>query len=190
LDSHALALAYSLSSISGLRASLSIFAVTLAIHFHIIAPPAGLSWLTADSTICLVGALAVADFFADKVPVVDHALHVVHLALAPAAGAISASAADPSGSHLALVALLGALNAFGVHSAKSTVRLGTSAMSLGLLTPIISMIEDLFAAAALAIAFVAPFLIAAIAAVLTILTAVAGHRVIRWLARKRARSAA
>src|SRR5947209_1767596 len=106
MDGHNLALAYSLSSVSGLRASLTILAITVAIHLHLFAVPGTMAWIGSDQTLIVVGVLAVADFFADKIPGVDHVVHLVHIVLAPVAGGLAATAADPtSGGVAALVAV-------------------------------------------------------------------------------------
>src|ERR1700694_1296667 len=126
MEPHNLALAYSLSSVSGLRASLTILAMAVAVHLHAFAPPASMAWVGSDQTLIVVAVLAVADFFADKIPVVDRFVHLVHAVLAPVAGGIAAAAVDPSGGGvLAVVAVLGGANALGVHGLRSTTRAGS-----------------------------------------------------------------
>lgn len=185
MDAHDLALAYSLSAISGLRAALTMLAVTVAVHLHVFEPPAPLSWLGSDTTLLIVGLFVIADFFGDKVPIVDHALHLVHTVLAPVAGGIAASSVDPSNGTVAVAGLLGAANALGVHSVKSAVRVGTSAVSLGVLTPVISIVEDVIAAVALLAAFLAPIAMAIVTIVATIFAIATGRRLWRWLAHRR-----
>jgi hypothetical protein len=186
VDPQNLALAYSLSTVAGLRASLTILAVAIAVHLHAFTPPNALAWLASDTTLYVVGALVVADFFADKIPVVDHVLHLVHAGLAPAAGGIAAASLDGSGGGDAVVfALLGAGNALGIHALRSTTRVGATAVSFGILNPILSIVEDGLAVVALALAFIAPFVMAALAIAATIGALIAGRRFSSWTRRKR-----
>jgi hypothetical protein len=191
MDAHDLALAYSLSSVAGLRAALTILAVSIAVHAHAFAPPPALAWLGSDTTLYIVAALAIADFAGDKIPIVDHALHAIHTVLAPAAGGIAAASLDPTGGTSAgVVGLIGAANALGIHGIKSATRVGTSAVSFGFLTPVVSLIEDVVAVIGLAIAFVAPFVLAALALCATVLAFAFGRRIVTWMRRKRAQAPA
>jgi hypothetical protein len=184
MDPHNLALAYSLSSVSGLRASLTILALTIAIHMHAFAPPASMAWVGSDQTLIIVAILALADFFADKIPVVDHFVHLVHGVLAPVAGGIAAATADPSGGGvMTIVAVLGGANALGIQGLRATTRAGSSATSAGLLNPVLSLLEDVFAVVGLALAFLAPFVMAGLALIATILFVVAGQRIVHWMRR-------
>src|ERR1700736_5271330 len=112
---HTLALAYSLSSVSGLRASLTILALTIAIRMHAFTPPGSMAWLGSDQTLIVVAILTVIDFCADKISGVDHVVHGVPAVLAPLAGGIAATTVDPSGGGTAtILALLGGANALGI----------------------------------------------------------------------------
>jgi hypothetical protein len=187
---HSLALAYSLSSIAGLRASLTILALSIAIHTHVFAPPQPMAWLGADATLIVAAIFAVADFFADKIPWVDHVVHAVHAVLAPVAGGVAAAAVDPSGaSSVAIAGIAGGVNALGVHGLRATTRAGSSAVSGGALNPVISFVEDVAAIGGLVLAFIAPFVIAVIALVMTLAFALLGRRIVHWLRPKPAPTA-
>ena len=187
MDPHNLALAYSLSSVSGLRASLTILALTVAIHLHAFAPPASLAWIGSNQTLIVVAILAVLDFCIDKIPGVDHVVHAVHVVLAPVAGGLAASAVDPAGGGVVTaVALLGGANALGIHSLRATTRASSSAASLGALNPVLSVVEDVFALAGLALAFVAPVVMAIVALLATIAFVLAGRRIVRAMHAPRA----
>lgn len=165
------ALAYGLSTISGLRASLTIFAVALAINAGWLAPPHTLAWLGADWVVWVAGVFTLLDFLGDKVPVVDHALQAAHVFLAPVSGALAAGATDPTGgASLWAVAGIGALNALGIHAAKTTTRLGGSAASLCTLTPAMSLVEDLLAVGGLAMAALSPYALVGAIALLAVAT--------------------
>lgn len=188
MDPRELALAYSLSSIAGLRASLTLLAVTIAVHMHAFVPPDSLQWVGSDNVLWIAGVLSVADFFGDKIPVVDHVLHAVHTVLAPVSGGVAAASLDATGgSGAGLVGVLGAVNALGIHGIKSATRVGSTVTTGGLLNPVVSFVEDIVAAVGLALAFIAPFVLAAIALCTTLLMLVAGRRVVRWF-RGRARA--
>jgi hypothetical protein len=179
MDPHNLALAYSLSSVSGLRASLTILALTVAIHMHAFAVPASMAWVGSDQTLIIVAILSVADFCVDKIPGVDHVVHAVHTVLTPVAGGIAAMTADPSGGGvMTVVALLGGANALGILGLRATTRASSSAASLGALNPVLSIVEDVFAVAGLALAFVAPFVMAVVALVATIAFVLVGRRIV------------
>ncbi len=170
VDPHSLALAYALSTIAGLRASLTVLAVSVAVHLHVLATPASMPWLASDATVVIAAIFAIVDSVADKLPVVDHGLHIVHLVLAPIGGAIAAAGVDPSGStSLAVVALLGGANAFGVNGLRGATRASSSAFSLGLFNPVLSIVEDVAAIAGVVLAFIAPFAVAGAALVLCVL---------------------
>jgi uncharacterized protein DUF4126 len=182
MDPHSIALAYSLSSVSGLRASLTILALAIAIHMHAFAPPGSMAWVGSNQTLIVVAILAVLDFCADKIPGVDHVVHAVHAVLAPVAGGIAATTVDPSGGIvMTVVALLGGANALGVHGLRATTRASSSAASLGALNPVLSIIEDILAIAGLALAFVAPFVMAVVALLATIVFVLLGRRIVRSL---------
>jgi hypothetical protein len=187
LDPHDLALAYTLSTIAGLRASLTIAAVSLAVHLHVLAPPDALHWLAADATLAIASVLAAAEFLADKIPVVDHALHVVHVFLAPVAGGTAALAADPSDSDSGAIitAVLAGSYALAIHGLRSAARGASSAISPGALNPLASLGEDAIAIAVLTAAFFAPITVAAI---VLLLTAIAVMTVRRMLAAAKERS--
>lgn len=186
MDPHNLALAYSLSTVAGLRASLTIVALSVAVHMHLVQPPEAFAWVGSDATLLLVCLFAVADFFGDKIPLIDHGLHLVHAGLAPLAGVVAAVTVDPSDAvMMTMVGIVGGFVAFGVHALRTMIRAGSSTFSFGALNPVISFIEDLIAFFGIVLAFIAPFVIAAFA----ILTTIALVRLARRIVQKRRRMA-
>jgi Domain of unknown function (DUF4126) len=172
VDASQFATAYALSTSVGLRPFLTLALAALAIHFGYLHPAMRFNFLGTDGAAIVLGVLAVIEFFADKVPVVDHAVHVFHFAAKPIAAAILVGSMVPDGStpDVATTGLmaLGALNALGVHGGVAALRGASTATTAGLGNPILSIIEDAIAAVGVVIAFVAPFLGAALAVVLTI----------------------
>ena len=200
LNPQALALAYALSTVAGLRASLTVLALSIAVHQHVIAVPVSMTWLASDVTVVIAAVFALADAFADKFPVVDHALHLVHGVLAPVAGGIAGSALIPDiigpggGTATATIAPAtiafaagGAAIAFVVNALRGAIRAATSALSLGVLNPAVSIIEDICAIAALIVAFIAPFLAAAAVLALTLAAVLIAVKAMRAAAHRRGR---
>jgi len=170
MDPHDLALAYALSTVAGLRASMTLLALTFAAHFHAATPPAGLAWVGRDDVFAIALVLTIAESIADKVPVVDHALHALHAALGPLVGAVAVGTVDPqAGAALPLFASVGAANAFGVTALRSTARLGSTMTTAGMLNPVVSFVEDGLSVLGLVAAFFAPVACAAVALVVTVI---------------------
>ena len=185
LNVHDLALAYALSAVAGLRASLTVLALSVAVHLHALVPPAAVAWLGSDVTLAVAAAFTLADLLADKVPWVDHLLHLLHTALAPVAGGVAVFAADPSaGGAVPLLALLGAGNALGVHGLKSATRAGSTAVSLGALNPVVSVVEDVLAVLLLAASFAAPVLTAIVVLLATLALIALARRIAAALRRR------
>ncbi|MBC5823883.1 MAG: DUF4126 domain-containing protein [Candidatus Eremiobacteraeota bacterium] len=162
------ALAYALSTTAGLRGFLTLLAASVAAHAGWIHPGAGFAWLGSTHVTELLAVFATGEFVGDKIPVVDHVLHAVYLAARPLIGAILVGGTVHSGNPMERdVAMgVGALNALVVHSASSATRAGSSAVSLGAGTPLISLIEDAATVAGIIVAFIQPFVAAVLAAVL------------------------
>ena len=189
MDAHDLALAYALSSVAGLRATLTVLALTIAVHLHALDVPPNVAWLASDTTLWIAGAVALCDLLGDKVPLLDHALHAVHTLLAPLAGGVAILAVDPTHATdptmLALGAGLGGVNALGVHGLRATTRLAATSTTFGTFNPFLSVAGDLIAVAALAGAFLAPFATALVLLTLVVVGVLAARRVSR-LRRRRA----
>jgi hypothetical protein len=135
-------------------------------------PPDSLMWLGSGWAWSLAAIATIVDFWGDKVPVLDHGLHTVHLILAPVAGGI----AGMSGFHDApvlglLLGVLGAGNAFFIHAVRAGVRVVGHASTLGVAGPLLSLLEDALVGILVAIAAFAPVIIAIVLALLTIVTA-------------------
>jgi len=167
------ALAYALTTSAGVRALVPLVAVSFAAHLGYIHPPEQIGWLGSTTVTAILVAVALAEIFADKIPLVDHALHFVQVATKPAAGAILvAGVAHPQNRDVLIgLMVLGALNALGIHAVTSSIRLGSTAATAGLGNPILSTTEDVAAVGTTLLAFVAPFAAAVIALLLVFLLA-------------------
>ncbi|MGZ3542845.1 MAG: DUF4126 domain-containing protein, partial [Vulcanimicrobiaceae bacterium] len=120
-------------------------------------------------TIALV-AVAATELVADKIPVIDHLLHVLQFVIKPAAAAILVGGIVHPQHAQTLYALmaLGALDALGIHAASATARAASTAATAGAGNPLLSAFEDVLAGILMVFAFIAPFLGAALAVILTI----------------------
>jgi hypothetical protein len=159
----ALALAYAFSSVAGLRSALTLLLAGLAIHFGYLHPNPQFRWLGEEEALWVLGLAALVEICADKVPVLDHAVHAVQFAAKPVAGAIIAGGLAPSGGgpgdELVTAALMaaGGANALAFHTASATARAGSTAFSGGLLNPALSLVEDILTIAGVLVALVAPY---------------------------------
>lgn len=164
------ALAYALTTSAGLRGVLTLAAVSLAVHLGWMHPPPGFAWLGATTVTIALWAVALVDFAGDKIPVVDHVLHALNVVVKPVCAAILVGGTVHGQSEGAIVALmaLGVLNALGVHAASATVRGASTVTTAGIANPAVSLLEDGGSLAMVVMAFVAPFVAAAVALVVTI----------------------
>jgi hypothetical protein len=161
-----------LSTASGLNAYVPLLTVGLLarytnlIHLN---PPYDV--LTHPVVLAVLAVLALLDFLADKVPAVDHALHLVGLVVHPIAGAILSLAAssDAGAVHPVLAAVCGAVLAGGTHVARMTARPVATVTTAGLANPAVSFLEDVVSLFLSVLAVVVP----ALAALLILLLAAA-----------------
>ena len=103
--------------------------------------------------------LFLAEFVADKIPIVDHLWNVVQTLLRPVAGALlmlSASNPTSTAGRIGLAAA-GAFATLAAHFAKSTTRLTSTAATRGVAQIAISLAEDIFAVALGALVFFVPW---------------------------------
>lgn len=178
--------AFGLSGSAGLNAYLPLLVVALSARFtdwiKLKAP-----WDTLENG-WVIAALAVLlgiEFFADKIPAVNHANDLIQTFVRPTAGAIlfAASTSVIGEVHPVVAMILGLLVAGGVHLAKSAVmRPMVTATTGGAANPLVSVIEDVIAALISIVAVVLPVLISA-------LIVLAAAFIIWWLWRRSARAA-
>ncbi len=190
MDPTAFATAYSLSTSIGLRPFLTLALASVAMHFGYIHPSHAFTFLDTNGATALLAALAALEFTADKIPVVDHALHVVHFATKPIAAAILVGSVVPdvSPEHAWSYALMGAgaLNALGVHGGVAALRGASTVTTGGFANPFVSLIEDAVAVTGTVLAVLLPIVAAALAVLLTLVL----FFVVRTLVRAAHRSGA
>ena len=121
---HNVALAAGLAWASGIRLYAVLFLAGALAHFGYLALPPGLAVLSHPLVLGASGAMALAEFVADKVPAFDSVWDAVHTFIRVPAGAFLAAAslgqADPA--WVAAAAILGGVIASGAHLTKAGSR--------------------------------------------------------------------
>lgn len=149
---------------SGINAYLPILALGLAsriwpAQFHV---DVHFAFITQPWFMIIMGIMTLADFFADKIPVVDHLWDVVHTIIRPVSGALVAAAA---GNHtmdstwLPITLILGAGVAGVTHTTKAATRVTSTATTGGCANIALSIVEDIVMLVSVVLAFIAPHVI-------------------------------
>lgn len=160
-----------LAAASGLKTFLPLLMLALAARFEWFGVSLNekVGWLDSTGALVGLGVATVAEFVADKVPLVDHALSVIGTVARPAAGALAAYAvlgkADPALAAIAAL-IVGAPTALAFHAAQSGTRVASTATTAGLANPAVSLAEDALAFGTVLTAFLAPLLIPLVLAAL------------------------
>ena len=175
-------IAASLSLLAGWRLYAAVLAAGLAVRFGGFGLPgelAGLAVLGNGWVLGVAAAGTLAEFFADKVAIVDSVWDAVHTAVRPIGGALLAFAVvSPDNPALSVITLLlGGGAALAAHGAKAGTRAMINTSPEPVSNVVASVAEDGVTALGLWLVFAHPQWAAALAAVL--LVAVAG---LLWLA--------
>lgn len=180
--------AVGLGSASGLNPWIPLLGLGIAARTDVVTLTASFEWLGTTPALAVLAALFLLDLVGDKVPVVDHVLHVVGLVVAPVSGAIvfAAQAQLLEGSNRWLAAAVGMVLGGTVHLGRSAVRPAVTATTGGVGNPVVSAVEDAVAAVLTVLAILVPvlsflFLVAVVVWV--------GRRIRRWRARRAVASA-
>lgn len=160
-----MALGISLAACAGLRAWLPLFAVGLSVRFGVLPLGDSFRFLGSNTALAVFAIATVIELVADKIPVVDHALDALSTFLKPVAGVLLAASVmwtvdDPIVA-LALGVMVGAPASLAPHAAKATLRGVLSPLTAGLAAPVLSILEDVIAFGLVALAILAPFVVAA-----------------------------
>jgi len=184
-----IALASTVSLLAGWRLYLVTFAVGLAMKLGWVALPAQLHALDvlANNWIIGIAALgAIAEFFADKVPLIDSAWDAIHSVVRPVGGALLSMAIIDGGDPKWQVAsfLLGGGAALLAHAGKAGARAIVNASPEPFSNIAVSTTEDVATAGLLGLAIANPVAAAAIALILVLLSVwlvLAARRLLRRL---------
>jgi hypothetical protein len=173
--------AFGLSASAGLNAYIPLLVVALLGKFtHLITLNS--PWNTLESwwVISVLIVLSLVEFFADKVPAINHVNDIIQTAIRPVAGAIvfAASARIITDVHPVLAMVLGLLVAGSIHVVKAlVVRPAVTAATGGLGNVPVSIAEDALSTIISIIAAITPVLIA-------VLLVIGGAFLVSWLWRR------
>lgn len=173
--------AFGLSASAGLNAYIPLLVVALMARFTdliTLTKP----WDTLESwwVIGILVVLSVIEFFADKIPAVNHINDIIQTLIRPTAGAIlfAASAKVISDVHPVVAMILGLFVAGGVHAVKSlAVRPAVTATTAGAGNVPVSVTEDVISTVLSIIAAVLPVLIG-------VLMVLVGAWLVLWMWRR------
>ena len=162
--------ALGLSTAAGLNAYIPLLTVGLLNRYtDLIDLPAPWDNLGDPLVLGIVGVVGVADFIGDKVPIVDHVLHVIGLAIAPVVGGLLALASasafdlDPR-----VTAGLGIAAALATQVGRTAARPVSTAVTGGGGNPVVSLGEDGVSGALAFTAVVWPVVAAVLAAIVLV----------------------
>src|SRR5690242_4177244 len=145
---------------SGVNAYLPLLAFAVAVRWlHLYTVNAHFAFITSDWFMIILAILALLDFVADKIPLIDHSWDAVNTAIRPLAGALVAAASSQqvtlpvstgslslnllssmstatgnihiAGAGLVIMALLGGILAVLAHTTKATTRLVSTVTTAG-----------------------------------------------------------
>jgi len=155
---------------AGLNVYASVATLGLLHRFEVVTLPPSLAVLAHPLVLTVALVLYVVEFFADKIPVVDHAWDVIHTFVRPPAAAVLAYAAIagvPEHWRLAAALLAGTV-ALASHGGKATTRVAVNASPEPFSNWAVSVVEDALAIALTWLAVTHPALALALALVLTV----------------------
>jgi len=177
-----LAMGFALAATVGLRTFLPLLAAGLLARFGYVDLGDHFEWMARTPALIVFGSAVVFEVLADKVPGLDHALHVVESFVKPVAGTLVAAAMltnlDPT-TAVVLGLIGGGTIAGAVHVAKGTTRAASTVLTGGLGNPVLSIFDDVLAVGGIILAIVAP-----IVAALIVLFLVVGVARLLWKRRR------
>jgi Domain of unknown function (DUF4126) len=184
--------AFGLSGAAGLNAWIPLLATGILQRSGAIHLDEPFDVLGENTALAVMGVCFVLDFIGDKIPAIDHALHLVGTVIAPVSGAVVFAGQTESVNDVAVVASLiaGALVAEGVHAGRATVRPVSTAGTAGAGNPLLSFAEDVVSLLLTAIAFIAPFVAFVIVVAMLVAMGFSGRALWRRLRRAREARAA
>ncbi len=171
--------ALGLSTAAGLNAYIPPFALGLLSRYtDLIDLPAPWDHLGDPLVLAIIAVVGVADFIGDKVPVIDHVLHLIGMVVAPVVGGLLAFAtADVVDIDPAVVVVLGVVAALATQVGRSAARPVATATTAGAGNAVVSLGEDGVSGALSVTAVIAPVL-ALLLAVLVLVEAFLAWR--KW----------
>jgi hypothetical protein len=160
------ALAIGLSASAGLRAWLPLLVTGALARAGFVHVGDAFAWLGSTPALIVFGTATVLELLGDKIPFVDHTLDAASTFVRPAAGVLLAASVmwqiDSPMMALVLGLIVGAPAAAVPHVVKSGTRAASTFATGGFANPIISLVEDVIAAAMVMLSVVLPILAAAL----------------------------
>jgi len=179
------ALGLALACLAGVRAYLTVFGVGIAALLGWMPLPAGMEVVTSPWVLGTAGALAVVEFFADKIPGVDSAWDLVNtLARVPVGAFLASAAFSPEGEWSVAAAVLGGAAALSTHALKSSTRVAINASPEPVSNWVASGTEDALAVGGLTLTVLAPIVAATLLLVLTAAGLYLGWRLFQGLSKR------
>jgi hypothetical protein len=151
-----------LAACAGLRAFLPLLVVGIAGRVEWIPLTGKFEWLASTPALVVLGVAVVVEILGDKFPVVDHFLDSIQVIVKPIAGAVLAASvlAELTPLQASVLGLIsGGTVAGTVHLTKANLRLVSSATTVGLANPVLSVIEDVVVFVGSVLALVVPVLL-------------------------------
>ena len=180
-EAHLFAIGVLLAWLAGIRVYMTVFGIGLAGAMGWLDLPQALQVTQSPWVLGIAGALALVEFFADKIPGVDSGWDLLHTLLRVPAGAfLAASAMSPDGHLGAGMLATGAGVALTSHLLKSGSRLVLNTSPEPISNWTASATEDTAVVGGLALAFVHPWLALALVVAISVLFA----GLVWWLWRK------
>ncbi len=166
----AVILGTALAATCGLRAFLPLLAIGVLGATGKLELAESFQWMSSPVAMACFGTAVVFEVAADKVPGIDHALDVAGTVVKPMAAAVASASMvtdiDPLlGVVLGLI--VGGTLAEAVHLVKAKVRVASSALTVGIANPVVSVIEDVTAVLGTILSFLIPVVV--VSTVLTML---------------------
>lgn len=189
-DAHLFAIGVVLAWLAGIRVYLTVFGVGVAGFFGWLDLPQALEVTASPWVLGVSGVLAVAEFFADKIPGVDSGWDLLHTLLRVPAGAFLAAATLSPDGQLGVGALAtGAGVALASHGLKAGSRLLLNASPEPVTNWTASVGEDVATVGGLALVFSYPWVALGLATTISVVVAVTLWWVWRKLFGRRSRPA-
>jgi hypothetical protein len=151
-----------LAAPAGLNAYLPLLILALADRFsNEVTLERPYDFLSSTWGIVILTLLLTLEVVVDKVPGADHANDLIQSVIRPAAGGVLAMAAtnDAVSINPVVAMILGLLVAGSVHAAKATTRPAVTLATGGIGNPLVSVVEDVVAAATAIVAIFVPLLV-------------------------------
>jgi uncharacterized membrane protein len=190
-EAHLFVIGLLLAWLAGIRAYLTVFGVGLAGALGWVELPSALQATQSPWVLGTCGALAVVEFFADKIPGVDSVWDLLQtLARIPAGAFLAAATLSPDGHLGAGVLALGGGAALLSHGLKSGVRMLLNTSPEPFSNGAVSLVEDGLVVGTLSLAVAHPWLALGLGVGMSLLLAVCvwllwrwAWRGVRWLGR-------